>query len=160
MRLLFNILLGLLGFAAIILELFVPTAGLIGIIGVACIILGVVLTFINFGTFAGTIFLLACFIIGPIIIILYFKFFPKSFIGKKLILSKQMKSDDGYVSGDNFDSLLNSIGKTYTNLHPIGQIIIDDKILNATTDGEFIPKDRSIKVTNVKGNKIIVSLKE
>ncbi len=162
MKLLFNICLSLLGFIAIILEFFVPSAGVIGFIGAGCVITGIVLTYTNFGLMAGTIFLIICAILGPLIIFLYFKIFPKSFIGRKLILSKKQESREGFVSGEasKYGDLIGCEGVVDTKLRPIGKILISNTLYNATTQGEFIDKGTHIKVLNVVGNRIIVSLKE
>lgn len=161
MKLLFNIFLTILGFGAIILEFFVPTAGLIGIIGGGCVITGIVFTYMNYGTMAGSIFLICCAIVGPVILILYFKIFPKSFMGKRLILHKSMKKDEGFVSGEmGIEELTGKSGITETKLRPIGRAEIDDKIYNVTTEGEFIEADKKIYVIKIEGNRIIVSSEE
>ncbi len=162
MRLLFNIIFALLGFGAIILEFFVPSAGVIGVLGAGFVITGIVLTFTNFGIMAGTIFLIACAIIGPTIMFFYFKLFPKSYIGKKLILNKIMDSSEGYVAGgkDKDDDLLDLEGVAVTNLRPIGEAEINNKRYNVTTLGDYIIKKSKIKVIKIDGNTIIVARKE
>lgn len=162
MKLLFNICLSLLGFAAIILEFFVPSAGVIGLLGAGCVVTGIVLTYSNFGLLTGTIFLTACAILGPIILFLYFKLFPNSFIGKKLILHKKLKSSDGFISGESNDygQLIGKEGTVDSKLRPVGRVLILGRLYNATTQGEFIDKGKNIKVINVDGNRIIVSQKE
>lgn len=162
MKLLFNICLALLGFGAIILEFFVPSAGIIGVIGTGCVITGIVFTYTNFGLMAGTIFLVACAIIGPFLLFTYFKIFPKSFMGKRLILDKKMNKEEGYVSGESntYNELLNKEGITETKLRPIGKAIIENKSYNVTTLGDFINKETKIKVIQIEGNRIVVASKE
>lgn len=162
MKMLFNICLALLGFGAIILEFFVPSAGIIGIVGTGCVVTGIVFTYTNYGLMAGTIFLVACAIIGPFILFTYFKIFPKSFMGKRLILDKKMKREEGFVSGDsdNYKDLLNRTGTAETKLRPIGKAIIENKSYNVTTLGEFINKDSKIIVIQIEGNRIVVASKE
>lgn len=160
MKLLFNILIAILGFGAIILEFFVPSAGIIGIIGGGCVITGIVFTYINYGRLAGSIFLLSAAIIGPIILYLYFKIFPTSFIGKKLILHKTFNRDDGFNSGEEKQIKVGDIGITETNLRPVGRAVIKEESTYVTTAGEFINKNVKIKVNEIEGNKIIVSQEE
>lgn len=162
MKLVFNICLALLGFGAIILEFFVPSAGIIGIVGTGCVITGIVFTYTNYGLMAGTIFLVACAVIGPFILFSYFKIFPKSFMGKRLILNNKMDKEKGFVSGEseNYKNLLNSEGVTETKLRPIGKAIIGDKSYNVTTLGEFIDKNTKIKVIQIEGNRIVVTSEE
>ena len=78
------------GVVAIIVELFVPAAGIIGILGFGSIIGGIVTVFVYHGNFLGTVFLSGAVILTPVVLVLYFKHFPKSFMGKWLILKKEM----------------------------------------------------------------------
>lgn len=162
MKLLFNICLSLLGFGAIILEFFVPSAGIIGLIGAGCVVTGIVFTYLNYGAMVGTIFLAACAIIGPAILFLYFKLFPKSFVGKKLILHKEFDTQNGFVSGEpgEYIKLIGKEGIVESKLRPVGKITIDDIEYNATTTSDFIDKGRIIKVIKVEGNTIVVTPKE
>lgn len=162
MKLLFNICLSLLGFGAIILEFFVPSAGIIGLIGAGCVITGIVFTYLDFGAMIGTIFLSACAIIGPVIMFLYFKLFPRSFFGKKLILHKEFDTQHGFVSGepDTYRELIGKEGVVESKLRPVGKVTIDDIEYNATTTSDFIDKGCVIKVIKVEGNTIVVTPKE
>lgn len=157
MKLIFNILLAILGFGAIILEFFVPSAGIIGIIGGGCVITGIVFTYINYGRLAGSIFLLSAAIIGPIILYLYFKLFPTSFIGKKLILHKTFNRDEGFNSGEINFLKVDDTGITESKLRPVGTANINGELVNVTTAGEFIDKNIKIKVNKIEGNKVIVT---
>lgn len=160
MKLLFNIIFSLMGFGAIILEFFVPSAGVIGLLGAGFVIMGIVLTFIHYGVMGGTIFLIICALIGPTILYLYFKLFPKSYIGKKLILDKSMNSDKGWFAGEEIGALLKREGTAATALRPIGEAIIDKSRYNVTTNGEFIEKNSHIIVIKIEGNIIVVAQKE
>lgn len=157
MKLLYNIILALLGFGAIILEFFVPSAGIIGLIGGGCVIAGIVFTYLNYGRLAGSIFLLVSAIIGPIIVILYFKLFPGSIIGKRLILKNEFKQSEGFTAGKKKNISVGDRGKTTTKLRPVGSALINNELVDVTTDGEFIDKDSDIEVVEIDGNRIIVS---
>lgn len=156
MKLLYNIILALLGFGAIILEFFVPSAGVIGLLGGGMVVTGIVFTYLNYGRLAGSIFLLISAIIGPIILILYFKLFPGSIIGRKLILKKELKNSDGFKAGKIMEIKEGDVGMTLTKLRPVGSCIFKDEIVDVSTNGEFIDKDRKITVVEIVGNKVIV----
>ena len=78
--------LSLIGVVAILAEFFIPAAGLIGIAGLGTIVAAVVMSFNEYGTLIGFLFLGGNAIVVPTIIILYWKRFPRSFMGKRLIL--------------------------------------------------------------------------
>ena len=53
-------------------------------------------------------------------------------------------------------SLIGRIAVTDSEMSPKGTVLIDDEVYEAETDGECIEPGRGVKVTRVKGKKIIV----
>lgn len=147
----------LIGLSAIMIEFFLPAAGIIGIIGIAALISSIVYGY-NIGIMAGTLFLLAALIGSPIILIIAFKIFPYTFFGKKLILNDNQSAEKGFSSHlkDKYDDLLGREGISYTALRPTGMIKIEDKKFNGQTGGDYIEKNEKVKIIKVTGNKITV----
>ena len=152
------IALAAIGIAAMIIELFVPAGGIIGLVGLGSIVVSIVRTFQTQGNVVGSIFLIAAFIAIPTIFILYFKYFPRTFMGKRLILSKNQSPETGYASHTDFqyETLKGETGTTETPLRPAGSIIVQGKRYSAVTDGEFIEQGVSVRVIHTEGNRIVV----
>jgi len=53
-------------------------------------------------------------------------------------------------------SLIGKIAVTDSDMSPNGTVLIDDEVYEAVTDGEQIDSGRGVKVTRVKGKKIVV----
>jgi len=53
-------------------------------------------------------------------------------------------------------SLIGRIAVTNSEMSPKGTILIDDEVYDAETEGEYLDPGRGVKVTRVKGKKIIV----
>jgi membrane-bound serine protease (ClpP class) len=53
-------------------------------------------------------------------------------------------------------ALTGKIGITDTNLSPAGTVLIDEKIYEAKTDGEFVEAGRGVRVIRINAKKIIV----
>ena len=53
-------------------------------------------------------------------------------------------------------SLIGRIAVTNSEMSPKGTILIDDEVYDAETEGEYMDPGRGVKVTRVKGKKIIV----
>jgi len=53
-------------------------------------------------------------------------------------------------------SLIGKIAVTDSDMSPNGTVLIDDEIYEAVTDGEQIDPGRGVKVTRVKGKKLVV----
>lgn len=148
----------LAGLAAVIVEFFVPAAGIIGVLGFGSIVTGIVLAFLRYGTAVGTVFLVGAVVATPAVIALYFKLFPKSFVGKWLILRNEQKKDEGFASyiPERYSDLSGKEGTTLTILRPSGAAIIDGVKHSVVTGGEFIGKGEKVLVSRVEGSRIVV----
>ena len=148
----------LAGLAAIIIEFFVPAAGLIGVLGLGSIVGGIVLAYMRYGTSVGAAFLIGIVIVTPAIIALYFKLFPRSFIGRWLILRQDQRPEEGFSSytQSRYAELTGKEGSALTSLRPSGMAMIDGGKHSVVTAGEFIEKGEQITVSKVEGSRIIV----
>jgi membrane-bound serine protease (ClpP class) len=153
-----SILLLVIGLAAIIIELFVPAGGLIGLIGLGSIVTAIVMTFQSQGPAVGTIFLIAAMILIPTFLVIWFKFFPNSFMGRRLILRDSQTRETGYTShtDPSYPDLRGKSGSAVTPLRPSGTVIIEGRRYSAVTDGEFIEKNETVTVKKTEGNRIEV----
>lgn len=146
------------GLLAIIVEFFVPAAGIIGVVGIGSIVAGVVLAYTGYGITVGSIFLAGVVISTPLVIALYFKIFPRSFVGRWLILRSEQKREEGFASftPDLYRSLRGKRGRSLTTLRPSGIALIEGSKHSVVTGGEFIEKDVEIQVEGVQGSRIVV----
>ncbi len=158
MNLLFLTGLFFIGLIAIIVEFFVPAAGIIGIIGGGCIIGSVVKAYLDYGILTGSAFLLGALILTPLIIIFYFKIFPKTIIGKKLILYTNQSHDLGFTSfsQDLYKDLDGCSGIVLKEMRPVGIVEIEGQRFNALTKGEYLDSGSKIQVFKVEGNRVFV----
>ena len=75
-------------------------------------------------------------------------------------LRKTLSKEDGVVSQKNgMEQLLNASGVVLTDLRPAGSIKINNKKIDAVTQGEYIDKGTFVHVIQVTGNQIIVKEK-
>ncbi len=147
----------IIGIASLILEFFVPSFGLIGAIGGAGIIGSIILAF-RVSSTAGTVFLITSLILVPALMMIFFRLFPKTFFGKKLILGKSFRQEDGFTSSaGKYSELEGKRGEVLTDLRPVGTVLIDQNKYQAVTAGEYIPKGKMITVKKTEGSKIIVT---
>lgn len=158
MNLLFLTGLFLIGLISIIVEFFVPAAGLIGIIGGGLIIGSVVSAYLNNGFLTGSVFLFCALILTPLIILFYFRIMPKTRLGKKLILNTNQSRETGFTSfnQEKYRNLKGSTGIVIQGMRPVGTVEIDGQNYTALTNGEYIEQGITIKVFKVEGNRVFV----
>ncbi len=138
----------IIGLTAITIELFIPGA-IVGICGAGCVIASIIFAYLHVSNLLGHILLGIgiCFI--PIFFITWYKLLTKTFAVKA--------SEKGFASSkDKKDDLLSAEGIAITTLRPSGTANIKGHKVDVITEGEMISKNTKIKVTDVKGNRVVV----
>ena len=142
-----------IGVALIFAELFVP-GGILGTVGAIVVIWSLSLMT---NTFLGLILaVLICFIIIAIAIYLLIKIVPNDKIQKTLILSSELKKEEGYISSRDLKYYIGKVGVVESTLRPSGKAKIEGKVLDVVSEDKLIEKGKFIKVTYVDGTKILV----
>jgi membrane-bound serine protease (ClpP class) len=160
-----EIILFILGVALLIVEIFVvPGFGVFGILGILFMITGLFLglladlPLVDWEDISFVIIQLAASFVGTgILVFLMSKVLPKSGMWNTMILSKNLESKSGYTTSEpDFGHLVGIIGESLTDLRPSGTAILENKRYDVVTAGEFIPKQKKLKVLEVEGSKVVV----
>ncbi|MCM8799456.1 MAG: ATP-dependent Clp protease proteolytic subunit [Candidatus Omnitrophica bacterium] len=159
-----EILIFVLGILLLLLEIFViPGFGLAGISGIGCILLGIYLSLIKHpltstkAQISSALYTLSFVLLAVLgIILLTWKFLPKTGLWRKIVLSFSESKKEGFKVSTSFEELLGKTGKTLSSLRPSGRAEIEGKTFDVISEGEFIDKGKLIKVIRIEGNKIIV----
>ncbi|MCC6322332.1 MAG: hypothetical protein IT438_12955 [Phycisphaerales bacterium] len=142
---------GLLSLAALLLiiEVFVPTAGVLGVTS-ACVAIGGVVCLFRYDWRWGMSGLLAIAIIGPTIVFVGLQIFPSTAMGKKMLNLPPDALDGGAPApspGAEFEALIGEEGLTLTDLRPGGFIRIGDKRVAAMSEIAFVRSGTRVRVT-------------
>ena len=138
----------IIGLCAITLELFIPGA-IVGICGAGCVIASVIFAYLYVSNLLGHILLGIgiCFI--PVFFITWYKLLIRTFAVKD--------TEEGFSSArGELEGLLSAEGVAITTLRPSGTANINGNKVDVVSEGEMISKNTKIKVTDVKGNRIVV----
>ena len=122
-----------------------------GIIGVCCLIAGVVEGYMQFGSKPGNLILagvLLGFIAG---FCLWLKYFPDSRIARPFVSQKA----SGEVNSAK-PELLDQTGTALTPLRPAGTALIGGQRVDVVTEGPFIERGSRITVVAVDGMRVVV----
>lgn len=158
----------LLGVALGAAEVFIPSAGVLAMLSIASFVASIVFAF-AVSAIWGIVTLFAAPAVMVVVVAKGFKYLPKTFIGKRMILpSKQVgapsKGSTGYLAPPNGGSptpddpeqLTGRQGLARTELRPSGSAQIGDRRYNVVSVGEFIAQGAAIRVVEVNGNRIVV----
>src|SRR3712207_4180614 len=116
------ILLLLLGVGLIILDVFVPSHGLLSVLAAAAVIAGIVVAFSQ-GLLQGTITLAIAALVIPAVIVGAVRYWPPTPMGKRILIQPPVSDDDappGAEEGDSLNALVGRHGKAKTKMLPSG----------------------------------------
>lgn len=146
------ILLLLAGIILIVIEIiFVPGTTILGIIGVALVVFGVIIGYSKFGSQTGTIILVGSVVVGGTVTILSFR----SGLWKKFSLKD---TNRGKVNEDiKIEHLLGAEGVTLSACRPYGKAEIYNTTYEVKTMGIYLTPGIKVRVTKIdKDHKIYV----
>ena len=147
------VLLQVLGLVVIVVEIFVPSLGLLAAMAAGILFYSLYLVFTTISFTMGMVFLGVDILLIPVILVLG----SKALGASSLSLHKKLSSNEGVFSqAPDLISWKGKKGEAITDLRPSGTVMIDGKRLDAVTDGEYVDAGTSVVVTLVSGNRIVV----
>jgi membrane-bound serine protease (ClpP class) len=141
------------GFLLVLFEIFVP-GGILGVIGACLVVVGIVAAMIQDVAW-GTGLLVISSAAGLFGFYLWLKFFPRSPMGRMVILENDAKDWHGFDPEQ--EKLVGKVGVSHTPLRPAGIAIVDGQRLDVVTRGERIPANQAVRVIEVEGNRVVVT---
>jgi membrane-bound serine protease (ClpP class) len=138
------------GALLLLLETILP--GMIaGVIGLLCLVAGVIKAYVVFGPQTGS-YVLGGVVVGLIIgTFLWVKYFPSSPAGR-LFASERTVGD---INAER-PELLNQSGTAVTPLRPSGTAIINGRRVDVVTEGTMVPRNTPVKVVAIEGMRVVV----
>jgi membrane-bound ClpP family serine protease len=142
------------GLAIVVLELFVPSGGVLAVVAAIAIVGSVVSALMYEDRTLGTTFALAE-IIGVIAgLVLIVKWWPNSSIGRRV--APELPREDEILPENEIKQLIGKIGYAKSMMLPSGAVVIEGRTVNAVSEGMAIDAGEQVKVVEVRGNRIVV----
>jgi len=158
-----NLLWGLilLGIALLLLmiEVFVPSMGVITVTAGVVALVGIVLLFrVSAGW--GITGLLTMMVLGPLVVIFGLQVLPHTTAGKKLLYGESGKAEvalrDDPEEAEALARLIGAEGVVLVDLRPMGVIRVNDRKLDAVSEISFIRAGARVRITSADGMTIRV----
>lgn len=138
------------GALLIFAECLTPGFGVAGIVGILCLVLGVIARAVEGATLTQTLLLLILVLVAMCVLFIIFAKSAKSgFLSKTPIIESGTAIPVNYGENTNAN-LLNKIGTTKTICRPAGKVEIGGRIYEAMTDGHFIEANKNVRVIKVE----------
>ncbi len=144
----------------IVIEVFVPSGGLISIVATGCGVTGLIFLY-RYSTAWGISGTVAMFILGPLAFGFALKVWPSTPIGRKMLGEKEPEEKEAdrlaeLAERERLLSLIGVEGTVSTDLRPVGQAMIDGKRLEVLSESGIVRAGTRVRITSVDSNQIKV----
>ncbi len=144
------------GLVFVIIEMNIPGFGVPGIIGVILLAVGVILCADTL--LQALIMIIIILAILGVALTLILQSASRGGLSRRLVLSDPLEDDVRFSTGDDPYSI-GSEGTAITVLRPSGSADFTGIRLDVVSEGEFIPKNSTVIITKIEGNRIVVKQK-
>lgn len=149
------------GLGLIVLEVFVPSGGVLGLLAVLALGAGVVTAFIEQGVAAGLAVLAGVFVAVPAVLMLAFRWFPATPLGRRVLPPPPQPEDVLPDIGERrrLRGLVGRGGRAAGDLVPWGSVAVGGEPFEAVSEGELIAAGAEVDVVGVQGRALVVRVR-
>jgi len=151
------ILLLLLGCTLVVLEVFIPSGGIISVLAAIALITSILVASWEgptTGPATGFVFAAITVFAVPTLVAIAFKYWPKTRMGKAFL--GELPSEEEVLPPDPRRTLLGRVGVARSKMLPSGAVEIDGQMIDAVTQGQAIEPGTYVVVTEVRANRVVV----
>ncbi len=151
------ILLMVLGCMLVVLEVFIPSGGLISILSAVAFIASIVIASWESpttGPVTGLIFAAVTVLLVPTVLAVAFKYWPRTRMGKAFL--GDLPKEDELLPEDPRRALMGRVGVARSKMLPSGAVEIDGQMVDAVTQGQAIEPGTYVIVIEVRANRVVV----
>lgn len=156
--LIWAILLLLLGVGCIVLEMFVPSGGLLGVLATLSIVGAIVLAFLS-GPLAGLLMTLCVTFLIPVLLAAAVRYWPETPLGRLILLRRPEGAEEVLPQTEAYQSRNAMIGKrgvAKSQMLPSGVVSVDGKTYDAVSNGLPIEPGESVRVIGIDTQRLVV----
>lgn len=149
----------IVGIGFFVLELFVPSGGVLSVLAALAIVGSIIVAFSG-GVIPGSIVLVGNLVLIPIVIAAAIKWWPHTPIGRLLVLHLPESEDEVLPDTPVYRELRDLVGRrgiAKSKMLPSGAVVIDGRTYDAVSEGTAIDPGQPIRVKAIRTNRIIVT---
>jgi len=155
------VLLGI-GLAVMMLEVFLPSGGLLGFVSALAIVAAIVTAFVQQGVLAGFVLLGMSIALVPTVLMVAFRWFPATPLGRRVLPPPPEPSDvlPQKAARDAAKAAVGLSGTVVDELVPWGRVLVADRLHEAMSDGGVVAVGTLIEVVGTQGTSLVVRRRE
>jgi len=146
-----------LGLGLAVLEVFFPSAGILGFLAACSILGGILLGFRQNGTVGAIILLIA--IVGlPAALMLALKYWPQTAIGRRVLLAAPTREQVMPVDPEleRLRTMIGQVAEAKCMMLPAGAIVLGGRTIDAVSEGMPVEAGQKVRIVEVRGNRVVV----
>lgn len=151
------ILLLILGCVFVVLEVFIPSGGIITILAAVAFIASILIASWEgptTGPATGFTFAAITVFAVPLLVAIAFKYWPRTRLGKAFL--GELPREDEVLPEDPRRGLIGRVGVARSKMLPSGAVEIDGQMIDAITHGQAIEPGAYVVVVEVRANRVVV----
>lgn len=145
------------GILVLVAEIFIPSHGILSLVGLALLGTGVVRTFMEYGRGTGVVAVLTCMIVVPAMAFVAIKYWHQTPIGKLISPPNPiLTSADIGVPVEELERLVGQTGKALSALRPAGICDFNGKRVSCITEFGLIDAGAAVEAVRISGSNLAV----
>ncbi len=140
-----------------VLEMFFPSAGMLGFLSAVAVLAAIVIGFQQ-GPITGLLILVGALVGLPTVVVLGFKYWPKTAMGRRILLSAPTSEDvlPDDPEKDRLKELVGRTGRAKSKMLLSGVVVVDGRTADAVSESMPIEPGQSVRVVGVRGHGLVV----
>ncbi|MEX0866312.1 MAG: NfeD family protein [Pirellulales bacterium] len=147
----------LIGIALIVLEIFIPSGGILGFLAFSAVLAAVIMAFQYSGTTTGLAFSGFAVVALPLAVMLSLKWLPNTSIGRRLLLISDDEDTEQADEAAKLRELIGEIGVAKSLMLPGGTVQVNRRNYDAVSEGGMpIEPNQAVEVVQVRHERLVV----
>ena len=146
------------GLAVLVLEVFVPSGGVLGFLSVVAIVAAIVMAFVEQGAAFGMAVVAIAFTAVPAVLAVAFRWFPETPLGRRVLPPPPAPDDVVPAAGRRrrLRELVGRFGRATSELVPWGGVEVAGERLEAVSESGTVAAGAEVEVVGVQGTAVVV----
>lgn len=147
------------GLLVMVLEVFLPSGGILGFLSLTAIVAAIATAFFELGATAGLTVLAVATVVVPVVLALAFRWFPETPLGRRVLPPPPDPADvaPAATRRRELEKLVGRNGRAVSEMLPWGVVEIDGVRLQAVSEGGPVDRGAPVEAVGVQGRDLVVA---
>ncbi|NBW96769.1 MAG: hypothetical protein EBR28_08565 [Planctomycetia bacterium] len=147
------------GLVVMVLEVFLPSGGILGFLSLTAIVAAIATAFLEMGSTAGFVALASATLIVPAVLGLAFRWFPETPLGRRVLPPPPEPGDVAPAAARRreLEKLVGRGGRVVSEMLPWGVVEIDGVRFEAVSEGGPVAMGSAVEAVGVQGRDLVVA---